>query len=551
MPSRASTTHRSSHPSLRPMAQTRPTSCHGSYGRSAATAARSPRARPMRPIPKRPSPPCAPRPRAWATPTSCRHLTGRTHCPATRGRNTWTARTKGSSRSPSSPRTKPGSLHRSGRSRGTNPPHQALQHFLERGIGTRSFDLRTRPKHDDARPDRATRPSSRNSTGAPRPSRSPRSQEKTGRSRSRPGSRAGCCGTSPRTASSRTYGSHPRKPRTGRPTTRSAASSAPSGSDVSACAKTTTDSPQPTACTSRTSSTGTSSPWARDSPSSPSTPPPTWARPRSQGSQSSQVRKRPETGAHSPCCSGPCTPWTHERRGFRTHFYPAEREGHSWVFYSGEALLFLAESTRIGLPDAPDLPELLVLYRRCRDLWREDRHVAMVSWHSQAATSLYRLANHGGSSSTSCSNSTTGSSNSKSPRRTSRTASANSEIRSGPSTARRTPRRPASTSRASPTRATSPRPSATTLGGNATRPRSPWGYAPCASSSSATGVAPGTSTTPKRCSEHFRSNVHDNRLRIDNCGHALTALAKLLAPADLREPATRDEPTPSTGGDSP
>ena len=49
----------------------------------------------------------------------------------------------------------------------------------------------------------------------------------------------------------------------------------------------------------------------------------------------------------------------------------------------------------------------------------------------------------------------------------------------------------------------------------------------------------------------LRSNVHDNRLRIDNCGHALTALAKLLAPADLREPATRDEPTPSTGGDSP
>ena len=241
---------------------------------------------------------------------------------------------------------------------------------------------------------------------------------------------------------------------------------------------------------------------------------------------------------------------THERRGFRTHFYPAEREGQGWVFYSGEALLFLAESTRLGLPDAPDLPELLVLYRRCRDLWREDRHVAMVSWHSQAATSLYRLE----------------------PRR--ELADFVFELNDWLLELQITetsepdrlgefgdPLRPEhGTPHASSTGVyleglADARDLARALGDDARRRR----YE--------TAIALGLRSLrqlqfrdwgctwylhdPEAVLGALRSNVHDNRLRIDNCGHALTALAKLLAPADLREPATRDEPTPSTGGDSP
>lgn len=36
----------------------------------------------------------------------------------------------------------------------------------------------------------------------------------------------------------------------------------------------------------------------------------------------------------------------------------------------------------------------------------------------------------------------------------------------------------------------------------------------------------------------LRSNVDDNRLRIDNCGHALAALVKLLSPLTLPPPAS-------------
>ena len=82
---------------------------------------------------------------------------------------------------------------------------------------------------------------------------------------------------------------------------------------------------------------------------------------------------------------------TDEFQGFRTYFYPADRNPIGWEFFSGEALLFLAEATRLEVDNAPHVEELLVLYRRCRDRWHENRHVAFVSWHSQALASLYRL----------------------------------------------------------------------------------------------------------------------------------------------------------------
>ena len=147
---------------------------------------------------------------------------------------------------------------------------------------------------------------------------------------------------------------------------------------------------------------------------------------------------------------------THERRGFRTHFYPDRpqtRQG--WEFYSGEALLFLCEAARLKIPGASTEDELFVLYRRCRDRWRERRHVAFVSWHSQALASLYRirpaqeLANFiaemndwlielqaAGT-------------------RASQTGSANSAIPAARRTAHLTPPLQPSTSKASPTHATS------------------------------------------------------------------------------------------------
>ena len=82
---------------------------------------------------------------------------------------------------------------------------------------------------------------------------------------------------------------------------------------------------------------------------------------------------------------------TDEFQGFHTYFYPADRDPIGWEFFSGEALLFLTETRRLEIDGAPGIEELLVLYRRCRDRWREDRHVAFVSWHSQALTALYRL----------------------------------------------------------------------------------------------------------------------------------------------------------------
>ena len=39
----------------------------------------------------------------------------------------------------------------------------------------------------------------------------------------------------------------------------------------------------------------------------------------------------------------------HEELGFRTFFFPPERDGQNWNFYSGEALLFWAEAARRGI----------------------------------------------------------------------------------------------------------------------------------------------------------------------------------------------------------
>ena len=77
--------------------------------------------------------------------------------------------------------------------------------------------------------------------------------------------------------------------------------------------------------------------------------------------------------------------------GFRTFFFPAERDGQNWNFYSGEALLFWAEALRRRAPCAPPLDRCVKAFEACRDRHRRRRNPAFVPWHTQACTSLYAL----------------------------------------------------------------------------------------------------------------------------------------------------------------
>ncbi|MDE0242516.1 MAG: hypothetical protein OXQ84_20370 [bacterium] len=83
-----------------------------------------------------------------------------------------------------------------------------------------------------------------------------------------------------------------------------------------------------------------------------------------------------------------------DERGFRTFFFPSEREGENWNFYSGEALLFWAEAARRGISIAPSLERCAAAFERCRDRHRRCRNPAFVPWHSQACTSLYAQTRH-------------------------------------------------------------------------------------------------------------------------------------------------------------
>ena len=80
-----------------------------------------------------------------------------------------------------------------------------------------------------------------------------------------------------------------------------------------------------------------------------------------------------------------------DRLGFRTFFFPAERDGQNWNFYSGEALLFCAEALRRRSPFAPPLDKCMKAFEACRDRHREQRNPAFVPWHTQACTALYAV----------------------------------------------------------------------------------------------------------------------------------------------------------------
>ena len=75
--------------------------------------------------------------------------------------------------------------------------------------------------------------------------------------------------------------------------------------------------------------------------------------------------------------------------GFRTFFFPAERDGDNWNFYSGEALLFWAEAIRRDAAFAPTMERCLDIFARCRSRHYRNRNPAFVPWHTQACVSLF------------------------------------------------------------------------------------------------------------------------------------------------------------------
>ncbi len=78
-----------------------------------------------------------------------------------------------------------------------------------------------------------------------------------------------------------------------------------------------------------------------------------------------------------------------EEAGFRTFFFPPERDGENWNFYSGEALLFWAEAARRRAEGAPPLERCAATFERCRERHYRARNPAFVPWHTQACTSLF------------------------------------------------------------------------------------------------------------------------------------------------------------------
>ncbi len=79
--------------------------------------------------------------------------------------------------------------------------------------------------------------------------------------------------------------------------------------------------------------------------------------------------------------------------GFRTFFFPPERDGDNWNFYSGEALLFWAEAMRRGLGFAPSPERWTTAFTGCRDRHYRARNPAFVPWHTQACAAMFRQTN--------------------------------------------------------------------------------------------------------------------------------------------------------------
>ena len=79
---------------------------------------------------------------------------------------------------------------------------------------------------------------------------------------------------------------------------------------------------------------------------------------------------------------------TDRKQGFRTFFFPTERDGQNWNFYLGEALLFWAELIRRKSKLAPSAKQFEDTALRCRRRHMRDRNPAFVPWYVQACVSF-------------------------------------------------------------------------------------------------------------------------------------------------------------------
>ena len=79
---------------------------------------------------------------------------------------------------------------------------------------------------------------------------------------------------------------------------------------------------------------------------------------------------------------------THDELGFRTFFFPEERDGENWNFYSGEALLFWAEAARRGFGFVPSMERCAAVFECCRARHYKERNPAFIPWHTQACASF-------------------------------------------------------------------------------------------------------------------------------------------------------------------
>ena len=79
----------------------------------------------------------------------------------------------------------------------------------------------------------------------------------------------------------------------------------------------------------------------------------------------------------------------HDECGFRTFFFPAERDGENWNFYSGEAMLFWAEAIRRNMAFAPTLERCAKTFELCQERHYRKRNPAFIPWHTQACVALY------------------------------------------------------------------------------------------------------------------------------------------------------------------
>ncbi|MCY4594826.1 MAG: hypothetical protein OXC19_08520 [Bryobacterales bacterium] len=80
---------------------------------------------------------------------------------------------------------------------------------------------------------------------------------------------------------------------------------------------------------------------------------------------------------------------THDELGFRTFFFPEERDGENWNFYSGEALLFWAEAARRGFGFVPSMERCAAVFECCRARHYKEPNPAFVPWHTQACASFF------------------------------------------------------------------------------------------------------------------------------------------------------------------